>query len=355
MNLPTTPRPLASLALLLGLLASFPLGAAGPVPLRSTVVAAVNGGAQVTALNAVVEAGRQTVIAAQVQGAVVALPVKAGDSVKAGQLLLRLDARGAQSGVDVSQAQLEAAKALAAQAQREHQRQNALFEQQYISQAALERSLAALQAAEAQVRATTAQTAAAHTQSGYYSVSAPYAGVLSELPLSLGDLASPGRPLLTLFDPASLRISVQVPESLASALTASSALQGQIRVLVDGVPAFVAPQWQWLPAVDPISHTRTLRLSLPADRSGALAPGRFARVWLPAAGAGATSARLYVPQTSVLRRAELQAVYVIAGQGRPVLRQVRLGEARGDQVEVLSGLREGESVALDPQAAVQVR
>lgn len=348
-------RPLATLALSLGLLATLPLGAAERVALRSVPVAVVKGAAQATALDAVVEAGRQTVIAAQVQGAIVALPVKAGDTVKTGQLLMRLDARGAQSGVDVSQAQLEAAKALAAQALREHQRQKALFEQQYVSQAALERSQAALQAAEAQVRATSAQTAAAHTQSGYYSVSAPYAGVISELPLSLGDLASPGRPLLTLFDPASLRISVQVPESLASGLTASSALQGQIRVLVDGVPAFVAPQWQWLPAVDPISHTRTLRLTLPADRSGALAPGRFARVWLPAAGAGAAPARLYVPQTAVLRRAELQAVYVLAAQGRPVLRQVRLGEARGDQVEVLSGLREGESVALDPQAAAQVR
>ena len=348
-------RPLVTVAFSLALLATFPLRAAEPVALRSVAVAAVNGVGQATVLDAVVEAGRQTVIAAQVQGAIVALPVKAGDTVKAGQLLLRLDARGAQSGVDVSQAQLEAAKALAAQAQREHQRQKALFEQQYVSQAALERSQAALQAAEAQVRATSAQTAAAHTQSGYYSVSAPYAGVISDLPLSLGDLASPGRPLLTLFDPASLRISVQVPESLASGLTAASALQGQIRVLVDGVPAFVAPQWQWLPAVDPISHTRTLRLTLPADRSGTLAPGRFARVWLPTAGASAAPPRLYVPQTAVLRRAELQAVYVVSAQGRPVLRQVRLGEARGDQVEVLSGLREGESVALDPQAAAQVR
>ena len=108
-------RPLATVAFSLALLATFPLRAAEPVALRSVAVAAVNGVGQATVLDAVVEAGRQTVIAAQVQGAIVALPVKAGDTVKAGQLLLRLDARGAQSGVDVSQAQLEAAKALAAQ------------------------------------------------------------------------------------------------------------------------------------------------------------------------------------------------------------------------------------------------
>ncbi|WP_027478572.1 efflux RND transporter periplasmic adaptor subunit [Curvibacter gracilis] len=342
-------RPLVTLALSLGMAATLPIGAASPAALKSVPVAAVAGGAQGTALDAVVEAGRQTVIAAQVQGAIVALPVKAGQAVRAGQLLVRLDARAAQSGVDVSQAQLEAARALAAQAQREHQRQQALFEQQYVSQAALERSLAALRAAQAQVRATAAQTTAAHTQSGYYSVSAPYAGVISELPVSLGDLASPGRPLLTLFDPASLRLSVQVPESLAAG-------QGSVRVQVDGLPAFELPQGQWLPAVDPVSHTRTLRLTLPAEMSAALAPGRFARVWLPGRVLSAAPARLLVPQAAVLRRAELQAVYVITAEGRPVLRQVRLGEARGDQVEVLTGLREGESVALDPQAAAaQVR
>src|SRR5450830_1415669 len=337
-------QPLATLALSLGLVATLPLGAAVPTGLRSAPVTVVTGTAQGLALDAVVEAGRQSVIAAQVQGAIVALPVKAGDTVKAGQLLMRLDARAAQSGVDVSQAQLEAARALAAQAQREHQRQQALFEQQYVSQAALERSLAALQAAQAQVRASAAQTTAAHTQSGYYSVSAPYAGVISELPVSLGDLASPGRPLLTLFDPASLRISVQVPESQAS-------VQGAVRVQLDGLPAFVAPHWQWLPVTDPVSHTRTLR----AEVSAVLAPGRFARVWLPGRVVSGAPARLLVPQAAVLRRAELQAVYVIAAEGRPVLRQVRLGEARGEQVEVLTGLREGESVALDPQAAAQVR
>lgn len=351
-------RSLAGLILSLAMVAVLPHGVAAPATpagWRTAPVASVSDGAQGIALDAVVEAGRQSLIAAQVQGAIVALPVKAGDTVRAGQWLLRLDGRGAQSGVDTSQAQLEAARAVAAQAQREHQRQQALFDQQYVSQAAVERSLAALQTAQAQVRALAAQTTAAQTQSGYFSVSAPYAGVVSELPVSLGDMALPGRPLLTLFDPASLRISVQVPESLASGLASPATLAGQIRVQVEGQPIFAAPAAQWLPSVDPLTHTRTLRLAVPAGASAGLAPGRFARVWLPGRGAGGAPARLFVPQAAVLRRSELRAVYVIAADGRPSLRQVRLGEARGDQVEVLSGVREGESVALDPQAAAQVR
>lgn len=322
--------------------------------LRTAPVQAEAGAGQGAVLDAVVEAARQTVVAAQVPGAVVALGVKAGDAVKAGQWLLRLDARGAQAGTELSQAQLEAARAQATQAQREQQRQQALFDKQYVSQAAVERSQAALDAARAQVRALEAQLSAARTQAGYHSVLAPYAGVVSELPVSLGDLAMPGRPLLTLFDPASLRLSAQVPESLAAAL-AGKGPQGAVQVQIEGLAPFAAGALQWLPAVDPASHSRTLRLALPAAQAQGLAPGRFARISLPGVVAAGAPARLFVPREAVLRRAELQAVYVVPAEGPPRLRQVRLGEVRGEQIEVLSGLRAGEAVALDPQAAAQVR
>jgi hypothetical protein len=116
--------------------------------------------------------------------------------------------------------------------------------------------------------------------------------------------------------------------------------------------ALVAPvRWQLLPAVDPATHTRELRLDLPAGT--AAAPGMFARAWLPG-GAGATP-HLFVPAKAVVRRAELTGVYVIAADGKPLLRQVRLGPAAGEQVEVLAGVAAGERVVLDPQAAARVR
>ncbi|HEX7688449.1 MAG TPA: efflux RND transporter periplasmic adaptor subunit, partial [Burkholderiaceae bacterium] len=106
---------------------------------------------------------------------------------------------------------------------------------------------------------------------------------------------------------------------------------------------------QWLPEVDPATHTQEVRLDLPTGLQG-VRPGAFARVWI-AAEASSERTSLLVPARAVVRRAELAAVYVVNGQGVPVLRQVRLGPARGDRVEVLSGVSAGESIALDPQAA----
>ena len=103
--------------------------------------------------------------------------------------------------------------------------------------------------------------------------------------------------------------------------------------------------------MDAATHTVQLRITLPAAQPG-LAPGLFARVWLPVAGADKT-ARLFVPASAVVRRAEMTGLYVVDAQGRAQLRQVRLGRAHGDKVEVLSGVAGGERVALDPQAAAR--
>jgi hypothetical protein len=82
----------------------------------------------------------------------------------------------------------------------------------------------------------------------------------------------------------------------------------------------------------------------------------FARVWLTApAEPNGAGQRLYVPASAVLRRAEMTGVYVIDPQGRPALRQVRLGPVLEREVEILTGVAAGERVALDPQTAARRR
>jgi RND family efflux transporter MFP subunit len=290
------------------------------------------------------------VVAAQVAGAVTSLAVKAGDTVKAGQVLARIDARTADYAASASDAQVRSAQALLDMANKDFQRQRQLYGKQYISQAALERAESQYKATQAQAAAQLAQASAARTQTGLHIVRAPYAGVVSEVPVALGDMAMPGRALLTLYQPGALRVSVAVPQSALVQPVVGA------RVEFPGLAAaqrwLPATQVQVLPTVDAATHTVTLRIPLPAQTPG-VAPGMFARVWLPSAAPGA-GARLFVPASAIQRRAEMNTLYVVDAKGAPMLRLVRLGREQGDSVEVLSGVSAGELVALDPQAAARM-
>jgi hypothetical protein len=100
------------------------------------------------------------------------------------------------------------------------------------------------------------------------------------------------------------------------------------------------------PAAQPETNTFRARIELPKDVEG-LAPGMFVKVGLVTGEAE----RLLVPRSAIVERSEMRGVYVVAPDGRVTLRQVRLGHARGERVEILAGLVAGERVALDPVAA----
>jgi len=312
----------------------------------ASVVAEGRNTATETSHDGVVEAVRQTVIAAQVAGAIVKLEVKAGDAVKAGQVLARIDAHAAEQNAIAGDASVRAARASLDVAAKDFERQKQLYDKNYISQAALERAEAQFKATQAQAAAQLAQAGAAHVEAGFYTVRAPYAGLVSEVPVSVGDMAMPGRPLFTLYDPSALRVTAAVPQGAAT-----PGATGLARIELPALP--VAQQWAkplratTLPAADSATHMVQVRFDLPATPG--LVPGMFARAWIPSQGA--IDARVYVPTKSIVRRAELTALYVIDPQGRALLRQVRLGRVTGERVESLSGLTAGERVATDPQAA----
>jgi multidrug efflux system membrane fusion protein len=337
-------------AVIAGLVGS-PIGVATAGELATAVVQSPGSGDS-TSFDGVVEAVRQTIVSAQVPGAVVAIDVKVGDLVKAGQVLARIDAREAEHNVAASDAQVQSARATLEVATKEFDRQKQLFEKNYTSQAALERAEAQFKATRAQVSAQLAQAGAARAQSGFFVVKAPYSGVVSEVPIALGDMAMPGRPLLTIYDPNALRVTAAVPQTDIARLASNK----PIKIQFPGLPT----DRQWveparvilLPTADPGTHTAQIRLDLPA-KADYVTPGTFARVWLPVEGTAI--ARLYVPAKAVVRRAEMTGVYVLDPNGRPILRQVRLGRAVDDTVEILSGVTAGERVAVDPQAAARER
>jgi len=301
-------------------------------------------------VEATLEAVNQATLAAQVAGRVVELKVDAGDRVEKGAVLLRIDATeateavaGAEAGVAQAQANLVNAKAA-------YERTRSLTERKFVSTSALDQARAAYEAATAQLRAARAGRGQAAAQQGHATVIAPLSGLVAARHVEAGEMAQPGRALVTVYDPASMRAVMDVPQQRLAGL-AGPALKARVE-LPDSGRWLEAAAVTVLPAADPRTHTVRLRVDLPRGQDG-LVPGMFARVHF----ATGEAARIMVPGSAILRRGELTAVYVASGDGGFRLRQIRTGEARPDGVvEVLSGLVGGEEIALDPvQAGILAR
>jgi RND family efflux transporter MFP subunit len=301
----------------------------------------------------VVEAVKSSMIAPQVSGSITALPVKVGDHVNAGQLLVRIDTRMATQQVMTNQAQVAAAQAQLSAARKEYERKNRLYEKQYISQAARERAESDYKTAEAQTKAQLAQAGMANVQTGLHTINAPYSGVVAEIMTEVGGMAMPGQPILSLYDPNGFRVTVNVPQSQLATLSNGAIIKVLIPAATESERSLVSTHMMVLPTADSVSNMVTVRLTLPQNLSS-ISPGMFARAMLPVSGAKGQG-QILVAEKAVIRRSELTAVYVVDKQGHPRLRQVRLGRKQGENIEVFAGLHVGELVALDPIAAANVK
>jgi RND family efflux transporter MFP subunit len=295
------------------------------------------------ALDGTVEAVDQATISAQTAGRVAEILADVNDAVPAGGVLLRL--RGAEQRAGLRQAEAAAHEAAAreAEAQARYARILDMYDRKVVAKAQLEQVTAERDAAVARLVAAKAAVDSAREGVAYTEVRAPYAVVITARHVQVGESVAPGAPLLSGLSLGRLRVTVDIPQSLAGAVRrlgrAAVYVDGR-RVEATGVTVF--------PEADPATNTFRTRVQLPPDAQG-LYPGMFVKVGFVTG----VRPRLFVPRAAVLARSELTAVYVVGPDGRPALRQVRLGDPSGDRVEVLSGLVAGERVAIDALAALK--
>ena len=320
---------------------------AGLNAVAATEVAVQSMGAQSVnsayVLDGVVEPVRQSTVAAQASGRVASLLVKAGERVKAGQVLATIDDRDTQTGLERSQAQVAQADAELANAKANWQRQQELKAKGFVSQAALDASAAQYKAAQAGRDGAGAGVRQAGLAQSFTKVTAPFDGYVFETLVQAGDLAVPGKPIAVIYAPAPLRVVVQVPASMNAQAQASRQIEFQ--VTGDGGPGeWVKPtQHQAVGAADPVSQTMTWKMDVPAQVAAQMIPGQPARVRF----VGAAVQRMVVPKAAVLQRGELTAVYVVTLQGF-ALKAVRVGQDHGAAgVEILAGLKATDAVAVD--------
>jgi RND family efflux transporter MFP subunit len=288
---------------------------------------------------AVVEAVRQSTVSAQIAGRIVGLGFDVGDFVKKGEVIVRIDERAATQAVAASEAQVSEARAALANARAQYERSKQLVAQKFLSPAALDQTEAEYRAAQARLQALVAGATQAATEKSFATIVAPYSGVVAARHVELGEMATPGKPLMTGFDPGTLRVTATVPQAQVAAIQALA----RARIELPSVARWIqAASLTIVPAADPRTHTTQVRINLPADVRGVY-PGVYAKAHFVTGRKNA----LLVPRAAVLRRSELTAVYVVSDSVQ--LRQVRLGEAADESfIEVLAGLKPGERVALEP-------
>lgn len=324
---------------------------AQPVP---TVTLAANAGAGGFALEGVVQAVHQTTVSAQASGRVLTLRVKAGDPVKAGQLLATIDDREAAVATQRSQAQVLQAQAEQRNVQAQYERTRELQQKGFVSKAALDTATSQLQAAQAASAQASASLQQSGIGAGYTRVTAPYAGWVLQTHLQEGDLALPGTPLVTVYAPQPLRAVVQMPGSRAADARAATQTRLEVQGAGGASVAVAALGRQIVPSADPVSQTSEWRWDLSPQDAGALIPGQTVRA-IFAGGAQTAPASVWVPLQAIVRRGELTAVYVAQGQGF-VLRAIRTSNQKtASTQEVIAGLRPGDVVAMDPLRAATQR
>lgn len=291
----------------------------------------------------IVQAVDRATVTAQTTGRVTAVYHHVDDSVPAGALLVRVHARIQRAGLAQARAALRAAEARATEVQTRYRRIRHLYVQQVVPKADLDQATAARDAAVAELNSARAAVASAAQGVDYTEIRAPYAGVITRRLVQVGEAVAPGTPLLGIASLQALRVVLSIPQSLVDTVRrigrATIYLRGQRLRAVD-VTVF--------PEAAPQSNTFTVHLGLPSGLPG-LYPGMVVRVGFDIG----ERARILVPQSAIVRRSAVTAVYLVQPDGQTLLQQVRLGEPLGERVEVLAGLQPGERVALDPLQAMR--
>lgn len=288
-----------------------------------------------------VAAVNQATVSAQTSATVQELLFDVGDQVPAGAVILRLVSIEQREGLNQAGAALVEARAVLAVETPNHARSKDLLERKLIPQSEYDAASGRLNAAEARVQSAEAALKAASQRLSYTEVRAPYGGIVSARHVEIGETVHPGTPLMSGFDPGIMRVEVDIPQAVAGQVRELMAA----RVIAGDDKAIVPDRIILFPVADPSTSTVRVRLELPREDRG-LYPGQFVK----AAFTIGNTERLLVPAASIVHRSEVTGVYVIR-DGRPQLRQVRIGGHFDDRIEILAGLEAGEQVALDPVSA----
>ena len=316
--------------------------------LETTVVKRIEA-ARERLFEGVIEAERSSTVSAQTSGRILAIHFDVNDRVEKGALLVEIDDTQQKAALEQARAALKAAQAKLIAARQAFNRISQLYRRGTAPKAQFDQAKAEYEAAQAGVRQAEAALKQAEEQLSYTRVRAPYSGIVTARHVEVGELAAPGKPLMSGYSTEEMRAHVDLPQRYVPVIRENRKasvvldLAGRVRREVSRMLIF--------PYSDPKTNTVTVRLYM-KDKGKGLFPGMLVKGAFMVEKAKV----LAVPERAVARRGELAGVYRIKGNRIEFL-QVRTGRPLGNGlVEVLAGLQEGDVVALDPlKAAIALK
>ena len=268
----------------------------------------------------------RSVIEAKISGRIEKMLVVPGQEVKAGELLVQLDAREAK-------ARLDQAIAVRQQAENDLKRYEVLRAKQVVTPADFD-------AVQSKAQIAVAAAAEAETNLAYATITAPFDGVITRKLADVGDLAVPGKALLEIEDPRVLQFEAAVPEAVIDHVKLGARFSVHIvSSEIEGTVSEISP------SADVTSRTFLVKLDLP--NATGLRTGQFGRVSIPVSETNV----LRAPAAAVVQRGQMEFVFVVA-DNRAQLRIVKTGRRFGNEVELLSGVSAGEQVVTEHAASL---
>ena len=323
-------------------------------PVRAEVISISTSSApSLRNLEGVVTAQQVAELSAQVLAPISSVQVHEGDLVRKGQVLIRLSSAPLQAAVEQSKAQVQAAtkEQASAESQRSlaaatYARYATLNERHSVTphefdqvKAQLDAATAASQASSAQVTAAEAATRGAEAANAYTTLRAPFSGVITKRFVDAGAMAAPGAPLLQEENVSEHEVKLQVNEASLAEFHVGSPVQ----VLINGSDSPISGKVkEVVPGGDPAAHSFAVKIGLPP--TPAIYSGMTANVLVP----GAEKSLLLVPSDAIRRRGQLDSVLALDASSIAQIRYVSLGEHKGSQTEVISGLADGDRILAQP-------
>ncbi|WP_373020441.1 efflux RND transporter periplasmic adaptor subunit [Thiomicrorhabdus sp.] len=276
-------------------------------------------------------------ISSRLIGYIKDLNVKAGQTVKRGQLLFRIDSTDVQSQINQAQAAYQQAKAALTDAKLDYDRFTKLYKDDSVSKQQYDKITLQYSVAQENLAAAKSGLDQAKAQLSYADVRAPFSGVVVEKLADAGALASPGQPIVVIENLESVSVQTEVAEDLFAVLRNGD----EATVVIDAQPKpLIGTIYTLVSAANPKTRTHTVKLSLPAV--GNINSGTFARVSFKR-GERQT---IMIPSSAVLDRAGISGVFVVK-DGKATFAMVRVGMSANGMTEIQAGLGLGEHIVID--------